>query len=175
MPITFPRRVEDTLANNPLQYPGDGTTVHYTEGIQVGYRWYQTHDVKPLFSFGFGLRYSTFAYSHLTVTPADPSTHAVTLRFQVKNVGPSAGAEIAQLYVGLPIEEGNEAPEQLKGFRRLTLNPGQSQTAALTLDAQSFSYWSQKDHAWRIQPGTYSIMVGSSSVDIQLRGSVEIR
>ena len=174
LPVTFPRRVQDTLANNSMQYPGDGTTVHYTEGIQVGYRWYQTHNVRPLFPFGFGLSYTTFAYSDFSVAHVDSSTHAVTLRFRVKNVGTYPGAEVAQLYVDFPpIDEGNEPPEQLKGFRRVTLQPGQSEAVAMTLNARAFSYWSEMDHAWRIQPGIYSLMAGSSSANILLHGSVE--
>ncbi len=174
LPVTFPRRVQDTLANNSMQYPGDGTIVHYTEGIQVGYRWYQTHNVRPLFPFGFGLSYTTFAYSDFAIAHVDSSTHVVTLRFRVKNVGTYPGAEVAQLYVGFPpIDEGNEPPEQLKGFRRVMLQPGQSEAVAMTLNARAFSYWSEMDHAWRIQPGIYSLMAGSSSANILLHGSVE--
>ena len=174
LPITFPQQVNDTLARNPTQYPGNGTTVHYTEGIQVGYRWYETQHIQPLFSFGFGLSYTNFAFSDLKLLHVDASTHAVTLQFQLKNVGRYPGAEVAQLYVGFPkINEGNEAPEQLKGFQRVPLQPGQSKTVAMTLDARSFSYWSLRDHAWRIQPGTYVLMVGSSSANISLRSSID--
>lgn len=174
LPLTFPVRVSDTLAQNPMGYPGNGTTVKYSEGIDVGYRWYESHGVKPLFPFGFGLSYTTFEFSHLSVVNVDTSRHEVTLKFAVKNTGKVAGAEVAQVYVGFPsIPEGNEAPKQLKGFQRVYLKPGQSKTITVNLDASAFSYWSTARHAWQIQPGRYRLMVGDSSADTPLSGEIE--
>jgi len=175
LPLTFPARESDTFARDPMQYPGNGKSVEYSEGIDVGYRWYQTHHVQPLFPFGFGLSYTRFAFSGLSVSTADPLKHRVTLTFDVKNIGQVAGAEVAQVYVGFPrIAEGNEPPEQLKGFRRIFIKPGQTRKVAVTLNPQSFSYWSTTQHAWRIQPGSYSLMVGASSADIRLSKTIDI-
>jgi beta-glucosidase len=95
LPLTFPRSVQDTSARNPAEYPGDGRTVRYSEGLEVGYRWTQSHRVTPLFPFGFGLSYTTFAYSDLTVTPA--GVHRAEVRFRLTNSGRREGAEIAQV------------------------------------------------------------------------------
>lgn len=171
LPLTFPVQASDTFARNPMEYPGNGKTVEYSEGIDVGYRWYQTHNVKPLFPFGFGLSYTTFAFSGLSVKDVNPQRHEAAVSFNVENTGKVAGAEVAQVYVGFPaIAEGNEPPKQLKGFKRIYLQPGQTKTITLTLDAQSFSYWSTAHHAWEIQPGTYRLMVGDSSANTPLHG-----
>lgn len=176
LPLTFPAQLSDTLARNRMEYPGDGKTVHYSEGIEVGYRWYQTHQVKPLFPFGFGLSYTTFSFSHLSVTHVDPADHEVSLSFTMKNTGDVAGADVAQVYVGYPeIPEGNEAPEQLKGFQRISLKPGQSKTVTIHLNAQAFSYWNTTHHRWQIQPGQYSMMVGDSSVNLPLSQTIHFQ
>jgi beta-glucosidase len=173
LPITFPRSAKDTLASNLAAYPGDGKTVQYSEGIEIGYRWYDTHHVDPLFPFGFGLSYTTFAYSDLKVTPGKPDTHTAQVSFRITNTGHRKGAEVAQLYVGFPsIASGDEAPHQLKGFRKLLLAPGASREVTVPLDASSFSYWSVADHTWHIQPGTYTISAGSSSRDLPLKESI---
>jgi beta-glucosidase len=174
LPLTFPRSVQDTSARNPAEYPGDGRTVRYSEGLEVGYRWTQSHRVTPLFPFGFGLSYTTFAYSDLTVTPA--GVHRAEVRFRLTNSGRREGAEIAQVYVGFPaIPEGAEPPGQLKAFRKILLAPGESREVSVVLDADAFSYWSVKDHAWHIQPGTYDVTAGSSSEDLPLKASITMR
>ena len=175
LPLTFPASVKDTLARNPAQYPGEDGTVHYTEGLEVGYRWFQSHRVKPLFPFGFGLSYTTFAYSDLHVSSAPGSSEA-EVRFTLRNTGHRKGAEVAEVYIGFPpIEEGNEAPRQLKGFRKVELAPGESKEVVLKLDARAFSYWSVKSHGWQIQPGSYAIMVGSSSESLPLLALISMR
>jgi beta-glucosidase len=174
LPLTFPRSVTDTAARNPADYPGDGRTVHYSEDLEVGYRWNQSRGVEPLFPFGFGLSYTTFAYSDLTVTPAGP--HRAQVRFRLTNTGRRKGAEVAQVYVGFPeIPEGAEPPRQLKRFRKIELSPGESREVSLVLDAQAFSYWSVKEHDWQIQPGTYDVMAGSSSRDLPLKASITMK
>jgi len=173
LPLTFPKNVRDTVARDPAEYPGDGHTVQYSEGLEVGYRWYQSHKVEPLFPFGFGLSYTTFSYSGLTVAAGRAGTHTATVRFRVTNTGKRKGAEVTEVYVGFPrVEAGDEAPRQLKGFRKIMLSPGESREVVVALDARAFSYWSIKDHDWRIQPGTYAIMAGSSSEEVPLTSSI---
>ena len=175
LPITFPASVDQTPARDPSSYPGNGQEVHYTEGIEVGYRWYLSHNAQPLFPFGFGLSYTTFSFSNLKVVPGPAGSHAAAVHFRVANTGHRAGAEVAQVYVGFPnLAEGNEPPRQLKGFQKIYLAPGKSRNVTIYLNAGAFSYWSVKNHAWRIQPGDYSIQVGSSSEDLPLSASLSL-
>lgn len=175
LPLTFPHDVEQTLAKNPEQYPGVDGTVHYTEGLDVGYRGYAANKVTPLFPFGFGLSYTTFSFDDLKVTHAQGSENA-TVSFKVTNTGKVAGAEVAQLYLGFPnLAEGNEPPLQLKAFSKVMLNAGASKTVELKLDAQSFSYWSVQANAWKVAPGTFQVMVGDSSANTPLKSTIEIQ
>lgn len=175
LPLTFPRDVDQTLAKNPEQYPGMDGTVRYTEGLEVGYRGYAANNVTPLFPFGFGLSYTTFSFGDLKVTHASGSENA-SVSFKIANTGKVAGAEVAQLYLGFPnIAEGNEPPIQLKGFRKVMLNPGESKTVELKLDAHSFSYWSVQSHAWKVAPGDFQVMVGDSSANTPLKSTITIQ
>ena len=173
LPITFPRSEDQTLAADRSEYPGNGTEVHYSEGLNVGYRGYQAKDVKPMFPFGFGLSYTTFAFSDLTV---QPRPEGATVSFRVTNTGSRPGAEVAQLYVTFPpIAEGNEPPHQLKGFDKVELQPGQSRTVHLELTAPQLSYWSESHHAWQLAHGEFSVAVGDSSADTPLAAKFTIR
>ena len=175
LPLTFPRDVDQTLAKNPEQYPGADGAVHYTEGLEVGYRGYAAGNVTPLFPFGFGLSYTTFSFGDLKVTHASGSDDA-NVSFKITNTGKAAGAEVAQLYLGFPsIAEGNEPPIQLKGFRKVMLNPGESKTVELKLDAHSFSYWSVQSHAWKVASGDFQVMVGDSSANTPLKSTITIQ
>ncbi len=173
LPISFPASVNDTLARNPAQYPGDHIEVHYSEGLDVGYRWYQSEGIKPLFPFGFGLSYTTFEYADLHIVRGVGSAYA-TATVRITNTGKRTGAEVVQVYLGFPpISEGNEAQRQLKGFRKISLQPGESRLVSIPLDERSFSYWSMATHSWKIPSGTFQVMVGSSSEDIRLQGTME--
>jgi beta-glucosidase len=176
LPITFPKRVEDGPVHTAEQWPGVELQAHYSEGVFVGYRYYDAHKIEPLFPFGFGLSYTTFSYDHLTVSPthtdfggnAGPS---VTVSCDVTNTGSVAGAEVAELYLGLPSRAAvPEPPLQLKGFQKVALDPGQTAHVQFTVDARAVSYWDIATHAWTILPGTIHVFVGSSSRDIRLRG-----
>jgi beta-glucosidase len=174
LPETFPQSETDLpTAGSPQQYPGvpgpDGN-VHatYSEGLLVGYRWYDARGIQPLFCFGHGLSYTSFAYSGLTVSPSSATT--ATASFTVRNAGSRAGAEVAQVYVGDPPAAG-EPPKQLKGFQRVFLQPGQSQQVTISLDQRAFSYW-DTGRGWTIAPGTYHVYVGGSSCDLRLQADV---
>jgi beta-glucosidase len=174
LPLTFPVRAEDTLASKPDQFPGDGKTVYYSEDLEVGYRWYDAHSVKPLFPFGFGLSYTTFSFDDLKIA-TKPGVPAATVGFRITNTGVRAGSEVAQLYLGFPpIAEGNEPPRQLKGFAKIMLQPGESKTVTLPLNARAFSYWSQAAHGWRVVEGNFKVMVGDSSAETPLMGTVSV-
>jgi beta-glucosidase len=174
LPLTFPRSAEDTLASNPAQYPGDGTTVHYSEGLEVGYRAYQAHHMEPLFPFGFGLSYTTFSFSSIKATST--ANGEADVSFRVTNTGTRPGAEVAELYLDFPpIAEGDEPPHQLKGFDKVMLKPGESQTVELKLDRRSFSYWSERTHSWTLAPGSFRVSVGDSSANTPLAATVTVR
>ncbi|AGL14242.1 glycoside hydrolase family 3 C-terminal domain-containing protein [Actinoplanes sp. N902-109] len=157
LPVTFPRALSDAPAFAPARWPGG----RYSEGLQVGYRWYDARGIEPLFPFGYGLSYTTFKYSDLKLSGA-------TVSFTLTNTGPRAGAEVAQVYVQQPAATG-EPIRNLRGFTKLTLQPGQSQRVTIELDARSFQHWTG---TWTTSPGTYTISVGSSSRDLPLAASM---
>ena len=169
LPLTFPQQVSDEATNTPAQYPGINGQVQYSEGLNMGYRHYDASNIQPLFPFGFGLSYTTYAYSHLHIVPQ--SGKQVQVDFDVTNTGSRVGDEIAQVYVGMPAAAG-EPPQQLKGFQKIHLNPGATGHASITLNTRAFQQWSTTLHNWITTPGTYQILVGSSSRDILLHGSV---
>jgi beta-glucosidase len=175
LPMTFPKSIEQTFARNPEWYPGNGREVRYDEKLDVGYRWYQSQQLTPLFPFGFGLSYTTFSISDLKVAQAARDPHAVTVQVTVTNTGQRAGAEVAQVYLGFPhIPEGDEPPLRLAAFRKVMLAPGESKRITLALDSRAFSYWSVADHAWRIQPGDYRVKAGDSSANLRLEESITV-
>jgi beta-glucosidase len=169
LPVSFPQSLADVPANTAAQWPGTNGQVQYAEGIDVGYRWYDSQSKTPLFPFGYGLSYTAFSYANLTVGAPD-SAGNVSVGFDVTNTGTRAGADVPQVYVGQPTGSG-EPPKNLRGFQRVQLNPGQTQHVAVTLDARSFQTWTT---GWATTGGTHQIYVGSSSRDIRLTGSVAI-
>jgi beta-glucosidase len=169
LPVTFPASLADVPAHTTAQWPGQNNTVQYSEGVDVGYRWYDQQNKTPAYPFGFGLSYTTFAYANLAVATPDAAGN-VAVSFDVTNTGSRAGAEVAQVYVGQPTSTG-EPPKNLRGFAKVSLTPGQTQRVTVTLDARSFQYWSG---AWTSAAGSNQIMVGSSSRDIRLTGTVAI-
>ena len=164
LPITFPKAADDGPLKTPQQYPGTGGMIRYTEGVEVGYRYYDDHGVTPLFPFGFGLSYTTFTYRNLT---ADRSA----VEFDLANVGTRAGAEVAQVYLGIPTPAGlTHVRRQLKGFRRVELAAGATAHLRVPLDARAISYWDVTTHAWAVAPGPVTVEVGPSSRDARLSG-----
>lgn len=163
LPATFPRSAADLPTAGDLQkYPGVLETVYYKEDTLVGYRWYDAKRLPVAFPFGHGLSYTTFRYSKLAVRVT--SGHSATVRFRVTNTGRRRGFAVPQLYVGMPRPAGlTQAPWQLKGYRKVSLAPGESRTITLRLDRRSFAYWSNAANTWRIQPGCYRIVIGTSS------------
>ena len=169
LPVTFPTSLSDVPASTTAQWPGQNGSVQYSEGVDVGYRWYDSQNKTPMFPFGFGLSYTTYGYGNLTVSTPDSSGN-VQVGFDVTNTGSRAGTEVAQVYVGEPAATG-EPPNSLRGFTRVTLNPGQTQHVSVTLDARSFQYW---NNGWTKATGANTIRVGGSSRALPLTGSVTI-
>ncbi|MGC4192241.1 MAG: glycoside hydrolase family 3 C-terminal domain-containing protein [Thermomicrobiales bacterium] len=170
---TWPKRPEDNPAF--LNYPGENGHVHYGERMFVGYRWYEARGIEPLFPFGFGLSYTTFAYGDLTVdrTTVQPG-QTVTATIRVTNVGPIPGAEVVQVYVE-DVESSLSRPhKELKGFRKVMLQPGESAEVSVTLDRSAFAAWDDGIHQWRAEAGEFVIHAGASSTDIRSSASLTL-
>ena len=168
LPVTFPRSLAQVPASTAAQWPGVGGKVQYSEGTLVGYRWYTTKGITPLFPFGYGLSYTAFAFSHLTVQSSRGGGYRVSAN--VTNTGRRAGSDVAQLYVGDPAATGEPA-EQLKGFQRVTLRPGQSTQVNFTVSRSDLAWWNGH---WVVTPGSYALMVGDSSASLPLTAHVEV-
>jgi beta-glucosidase len=179
LPVTFPASEAATPVSEPSQFPGTGGEVEYSEGLDVGYRGYDAEHRTPLFPFGYGLSYTTFRFTRLTVTPAATANTVsgpgpascgcngqdktlATVTATVTNTGPVAGTEVAQLYLGDPAS-AREPPRQLKGFARVTLAPGGSATVTFPLTGHDLSYWDSAASGWVVPPGTFTVYVGDSS------------
>ncbi len=146
---------------------------YYSEGVFEGYRWYDSQNIAPAFPFGFGLSYTHFTYSKLTITPGSGSEPSATVSLTVKNTGSRSGWAVPEVYSSLPSLPGvPQPPLQLKGFSKLALAPGQSQLVSVPLNAHAFSYWSEAEEGWRVDPGCDGILVGGSSAELPLHGAI---
>ncbi len=148
--------------------PPSNYAVHYDEGAEVGYKWFEAEHKQPLFAFGFGLCYTTFAYSGLSVDSA-----AKTARFTVKNIGIRAGTEIAEVYATLP-KGSDESYKRLAGFERVTLAPGEAKTVTVQIDPRVLQTFDEASESWKLTTGDYAIHVGPSSDKLPLSGSLVI-
>jgi beta-glucosidase len=166
LPLTFPVRLEDNPAY--INYPGENGRVHYGEGIFAGYRYYDKKGIEPLFTFGYGLSYTTFEYRNLVVEQADcePGTE-VSVRVDVENTGDRAGQEVVQLYVRDLESRLMRPPKELKAFAKVMLKPGEKRTAT-TLAEEDLAYYDPGRGGWLAEPGEFEVLVGSSSRDIRL-------
>jgi beta-glucosidase len=192
LPVTFPTDLSQVPASSPGQFPGVDGQVLYSEGIDVGYRYYDAANETPLFPFGYGLSYTSFRYSDLRVSSqqvsndsSDPgetscrcngqSGTLVTVSARVTNTGAVAGSDVAQLYLGDPAAAG-EPPRQLKGFKKVTLRPGQSTSVRFRLSGHDLSYWDDTANGWVVPDGQFRVYVGDSSgpANLPLQGSFDM-
>ena len=190
LPVTFPYVGQGFLDNiSTLQYPGeiiDGQqTVEYTEKLNIGYRWYDTHAIQPAFPFGHGLSYTTFKISDLTVTPkVSDGTQPILVQFFVENTGKKYGAEVPQVYLEMPAT-ANEPPKRLVGFKKIWLAPGKNWLDAgektkveITIDPAAsnhpLSVWDSATAQWKVVDGSYQIFVGNSSDNLLLQDTVKV-
>jgi beta-glucosidase len=164
--MSFPKAEGDTPARTSAQYPGVNGTATYSEKLQVGYRWYDAQNLAPLFPFGFGLSYTTFAFSNLAV-------NGTTAEVDVANTGSRAGADVVQVYVSAPAAAG-EPPKQLKGFVKVTVQRGQAKHVTVALDPRAFSVWDTSAGAWMAVPGQHKVLVGDSSRNTPLQTTVTV-
>ena len=184
LPLTFPLSVADlphpTLMKPPAEVGGAGQevkpedakpifSVTYDEGVKVGYKWYDAENKPVLFPFGFGLSYTTYQYSDLKVTAGKEPT----VQFRVKNTGARAGAEIAEVYVGLPAA-AQEPPKRLANWSKVMLQPGESREISLAINPRELSIYEEATDSWKQLPGGYTFMVGGSSKDLPLQKQIDL-
>jgi beta-glucosidase len=185
LPMTFPRSEED-LPHRQIATPPPGAksvgegmktgeakasfSVHYDEGVKVGYKWYDAENKTVLFPFGYGLSYTAYSYSALKVTPGTEAT----VTFTVKNTGSRAGREIAEVYAALPASAA-EPPKRLVGWSKVQLNPGESREVSVTVDLKYLSIFDEAADGWKLVPGEYSFMVGGSSRALPLSQKVALK
>jgi beta-glucosidase len=170
---TYPIGLSDTPC---FRYFGKGSdTAEYRESIYVGYRYYDTAGRDVLFPFGFGLSYTQFEYSNISVSgEVNAESDTLTVNVQVKNIGDRAGAEVVQLYVKPPKSAVFKAEKELKGFEKVFLEPGETKTVSFILNRRTFSYYNTLVSDWHAEEGLYDILIGASSRDIRLRSSVSV-
>ena len=173
LPISFPKSEKDlphaSIAALPPQDQASSYAVRYEEGAKVGYKWYEAENKQPLFAFGFGLSYTTYAYSGLSV-----DSGAKTVRFTVKNNGTRAGTEVAEVYARLPKDAG-EPFKRLVGWKRVTLAPDESQTVTVAVDPRVLQIFDETSDNWKLASGDYEVFVGSSSDHTALTGTLVSR
>jgi beta-glucosidase len=176
LPVTFERRWEDNPVRESYYPAADTKRVVYGEGVFVGYRGYERNQTKPLFPFGFGLSYTTFSYSNLSINPVSnrDSGPRYEVSFDVKNTGTREGADVAQVYVGDPQTSVPRPPKELKGFVKVSLRPGETKKVSVMLDNRALSYYDVNAKQWRAEPGDFNVLVGRSSEQIELRGKLTL-
>ncbi len=174
LPTTFPRRLQDNPAY--INYPGENGQVLYGEGLFVGYRYYDKKDIAPLFPFGYGLSYTTFAYRNLKLSKPEYATgDAIRLSVDVENTGSRAGKEIVQVYLR-DVQSRLMRPEkELRAFAKVALEPGETRTITFTLDEEALSYYDPMLKRWVAEAGEFQVLVGSSSRDIRLAASFNFK
>lgn len=170
LPITLPRRLQDSPAFINASYPGC-REVNYGEGIFVGYRYFDKVELEPLFPFGHGLSYTRFEYSDLKLPEKVSAGQPVEVSVVVKNVGQRAGQEVAQLYVTDPQSSMPRPPRELKRFAKVALQPGESKVLQFSLDQRALAFYDPNAKAWVAEPGVFEVQVGGSSRHIGATGS----
>jgi beta-glucosidase len=194
LPVTFPVREADLPASTPQQWPGVDSTgapvpvghnsnalthVSYSEGLDIGYRWFDARHIAPRFPFGYGLSYTTFGISHVSLRSTRSDGAApITVELTVTNTGSRRGAEVPQVYVGLPRGLG-EPPERLVGFHKVWLDPHETRRVRIVIDPGAanhpLAHWVTSEQRWRTTPGDYEIMVGRSADDILWRRTITVQ
>ena len=174
LPITFAKQWKDSPVYTT--YPGKKEEVFYEEGIFVGYRHFDKKEIEPLFPFGYGLSYTTFEYRNLQLSSNEISPNdTLIVKVSVMNSGQKAGDEVIQLYLQDMEAAVNREVKSLKGFKRVSLNPGESKTVSFILNKNDLSFYSEEEKIWVAEPGQFKILIGNSSRDISLVGSFQLK
>ncbi len=176
LPVSFERRWEDSAVFDSYYPQGDTKRVAYKEGVFLGYRYFDKSSTKPLFPFGYGLSYTKFKYSNLTISPdviKDGGT--VTVSFDVTNTGEREGSEVAEIYVGDRHASVPRPVKELKGFAKVHLMPNETRKASVVLDRRALSFYDVNGKQWKAEPGNFDIYVASSAEQIHLQGKLTLQ
>jgi len=175
LPLSFPAKLSDSPAHALNAYPGD-SSVTYSEGILVGYRWFDTKNIKPTYCFGYGLSYTEFDYSNLKTDNTEyKAGDNIKVSLTLKNTGNCDGSEVVQLYVSDLEPKVMKATKELKAFEKLRVAKGAETIVNLELNASDLSYFDESQMNWVLSPGNYKILVGSSSQDIRAEKIITIK
>lgn len=175
MPFTFPMNLKESPAHALNAYPGD-SVVTYKEGILVGYRWFDTKKIAPLYPFGFGLSYTNYTYSGLKTDKATyKNNETITATLNISNTGNYSGKEIVQVYVSKPNSKVERADKELKAFTKPLINKGEKASVALTIPVKDLAYYDTKTSKWIVEPGVYKILVGSSAAKIEQTATITVQ
>ncbi len=180
LPLTFPAKLEDVGAHSVGEYVSKPSfkvvDVEYKEDILVGYRWFDTKKIKPLFPFGYGLSYTTFSYGKPSIDKATMTADgSVTVKVDVTNTGKRAGAEVVQLYIADPKSSLPRPAKELKAFKKVQLNPGETKTVEFTIDSSALSFYNDTKKQWEAEPGAFEAIIGASSADIKGKVKFELK
>ena len=180
LPLTFPAKLEDVGAHSVGDYVGKPSfnvvDVEYKEDILVGYRWFDTKKIKPLFPFGYGLSYTTFSYGKPSLSQTSMTANgSVTLKVDVTNTGKRAGAEVVQLYIADLKSSLPRPAKELKGFKKVLLNPGETKTVEFTIDRSALEFYNDAKKQWEAEPGAFEAIIGASSADIKGKVKFELK
>lgn len=170
LPCTFPRHLEDSPAHALGAFPGKDGHVVYEEGLLVGYRWFDTKGIEPLFPFGHGLSYTSFGYDKLELKESTSGHAVLDVAFELTNTGSRDGAEVVQVYVSQTKPSLPRPEKELKGFQKIFLKAGMKQTVSIPLPVDALSYYDPAKRRWVAEAGEYTIKIGSSSRDLRLEG-----
>jgi beta-glucosidase len=173
LPMTFPKTEDETPAHTPKQYSGVNGTVVYSEGLNVGYRWYDAKQVAPLFPFGYGLSYTTFRFSHIRAPGQIGLEEPISVTLDITNTGSQPGADVVQVYV-VDSPSADEPRRQLRGFQKVDVQPHQTRHLTIKIDPRAFSIWNTSAKQWKVVPGQYEILAGDSSRDLPLHITVRV-
>jgi beta-glucosidase len=175
LPFTFPVELKDSPAHALDAYPGQNLQVDYKEGILVGYRWFDTKKIAPMYCFGYGLSYTDYQYSGFkTDKDAYKTGETITTTIKVKNTGKYGGKETVQLYVSKTGSTVERPEKELKSFKKVTIAPGQTANVSLTIPVKDLAYYDVKTSKWVVEPGKYKILAGASSRDIKGSASITV-
>ncbi|MVN22662.1 beta-glucosidase family protein [Mucilaginibacter arboris] len=175
LPFTFPAQLKDSPAQALNAYPGENRQVDYKEGILVGYRWFDTKKIEPLYCFGYGLSYTNFNYTGLSTNKNNyKSAESITANVKVKNTGKYAGKETVQLYISKEGSKVERAEKELKAFKKVTIPAGETANISLNIPVKDLAYYDVKTSKWVVEPGKYKILVGTSSREISQTATVTV-
>lgn len=175
LPFTFPASLDQSPAHALGAYPGANLKVEYKEGILVGYRWFDTKNIEPLYCFGYGLSYTDFDYPSMHIGKKSyKATETILATVTVKNTGKYAGKEVVQLYVSKPNSAVERAEKELKAFKKVMITPGQTSAVSLSIPVKALAYYDVKTSKWVVEPGQYKILAGTSSRDIKQTATITI-